>query len=403
MFLEFLYTGRYTLPPVRSSSHTVPPVPARRQSGVYKSEVSHPVNVPLKPFSAFQNKDMEDLRAPIEGPRCDPAAIMSHARIATLAQKTGVLTLCQHARENLAESLSLLDREGCQRLAGDLGDLLGLVYDEITIWHGAQIEREKMRETVVIFAAWNLEAIMLAGSKRFNTRLEHGGKLVSDIMRLTTRRIIFPKPASETYTPPSEPEQPEEPELEEEYKTQIVEPEPEPVPEPVVEAPKPQVIEETKPVVDVTQVDVTQFLEPETPQNEPEPSLSEKVPEQVVSPTEAPESVKEDDEPTPVAQTFPQPLPTPDPEDKFEHSLKKESETPTLADEYPTPPTVFAKDGWVEDPQNNPISLDNKPEEKIPASWQQEAESIIEVDDDEKRTAGFVDSGKLLPLQIKFF
>src|SRR5690606_18744355 len=70
--------------------------------------------------------------------------------------------------------------------------------------------------------------------------------------------------------------------------------------------------------------------------------------------------------------------------------LKKESESPSLSDEYPTPPTVFAREGWIEDGKMEPMTLDNK--DTVPASWTQEADRLLS--DDDKRSNDYVDSGK---------
>jgi hypothetical protein len=200
MFLEFLYTGRYTLPPPPPNQIDAHAMEKVTSTGPSEQHISDSPNAgglaPLKKFAAFRNLFPEDPRPVQEGPRCDTPAIFAHTRLTILALKTGVVELFRFALNNLVESLYILDpSEFCD----SIGPLVQLVYeDDHYPWSDAG-DGDKLREVVSVWVAWNIETLR----RGLTQQLKAGGRFVLDFTDLTIRRLSFPHETNDVAAEPT--------------------------------------------------------------------------------------------------------------------------------------------------------------------------------------------------------
>ncbi|RPA73560.1 hypothetical protein BJ508DRAFT_333945 [Ascobolus immersus RN42] len=197
MFLEFLYTGRYTLPPPPPNqildAHAMEKVTSTGPSEQHISDAPNGTAgglAPLKKFAAFRNLFPEDPRPTQEGPRCDTPAIFAHTRLAILALRTGVVDLFRFALNNLVESLYILDPS---EFRDSIGPLVQLVYEDDNYPWADASEGDKLREVVSVWVTWNIET--LRGG--LTQQLKAGGRFVLDFTDLTIRRLTHPLETNE--------------------------------------------------------------------------------------------------------------------------------------------------------------------------------------------------------------
>lgn len=200
MFLEFLYTGRYTLPPPppnEMNAHQMEKVTSTGPSEHHNSDTTPTSGfTPLKKFAEFRNLFPDDPRPVQEGARCDTPAIFAHTRLIILAQRTGVVDLFRFALNNLVEALYILDpRDFCE----SIGRLVELVYeDEYYQWLDPH-EGDKLKEIVSVWVTWNIEILR----RGLTEQLKAGGRFVLDFTDLTIRRLSFPLETNEVPTEPT--------------------------------------------------------------------------------------------------------------------------------------------------------------------------------------------------------